>query len=344
MKLVKQTWVKMELDGLRYCCSLVADIWNGASQDDKQRLYAFSDLGDYLSSLSTDLRDWCLCRCVSPMDHVVIGGCGRSGTNLLRSMLCAHHNLCGGPETNLMVPKLPANKHSLWLQRNETPPWVSGLSKLFGLVQTQADAIWTNSCCQVTLTDNFAKEVCAHNNKPRWVEKTPKNVGAIQWILDRWPNAKFIHIVRDGRDVACSLRNHPKWNVVDGQRVPTYNDYPIDNCIGRWVADVSAGIENRGHPRYYEMRYEDLVHNPKSVLKALLRWLGEPWDHTVLDYTKRTYDCKVDPQSYGVEQPVFASSIGRWKCDLSDVEKETVKQQANRLLVLLGYVSGSSWR
>ena len=52
--------------------------------------------------------------------------------------------------------------------------------------------------------------------EPRWAEKTPQNIRHLDWILERFPEASVVHVIRDGRDVVCSMREHPDWRWVDG--------------------------------------------------------------------------------------------------------------------------------
>jgi hypothetical protein len=69
----------------------------------------------------------------------------------------------------------------------------------------------------------------------RWSEKTPGNVRVLDRIFEYFPRARFIHVIRDGRDVVCSTRTHPKFRVVDGKEVLTGILRPADECAERWV-------------------------------------------------------------------------------------------------------------
>ena len=79
-----------------------------------------------------------------------------------------------------------------------------------------------------------------------------------------FPAARFVHVLRDGRDVACSLRTHPRHKVVDGELVPTGIRKPIAGCARRWVRDIESSRRWWGDPRFMTVRYEDLVAEPET--------------------------------------------------------------------------------
>src|SRR6185295_5028100 len=88
----------------------------------------------------------------------------------------------------------------------------------------------------VAFADAFYARFVAENGKARWADKTPNNVRALPKLLTWYPNGRFIHLIRDGRDVACSLRKHPKEWIVDGKTVPTGIVNPISKCAERWMS------------------------------------------------------------------------------------------------------------
>jgi hypothetical protein len=162
---------------------------------------------------------------------IVIGGCGRSGTTLLLSILGAHPNILAFEDELYAFYPLPFR-----------------LPKLFD-------------------------EISKHENKPwqRWCEKTPKNVRVFSEIHNVFEgDVRLIHIVRDGRAVVCS--HHPN----DASR---YYVSPE-----RWVADVSAGLEFGDEALL--VHYEDLVSEPKKMLKTVCEFIDEEFDERMLSYEK----------------------------------------------------------
>jgi Sulfotransferase family len=99
---------------------------------------------------------------------ILIGGCEYSGTTLLRHMLDRHPSI------------MPGSKGTVFLERI-TP--VMENADLFG----------------------FHPDEIKRSDNPVWADKTPRNALRLSFVQKHLPNAYFIHVIRDGRDVACSL-------------------------------------------------------------------------------------------------------------------------------------------
>jgi hypothetical protein len=189
--------------------------------------------------------------------------------------------------------------------------------------------------------------------KDRWAEKTPQNIRHLAWILERFPDAVVVHIVRDGRDVVCSMREHPDWRWVGGSWQKALRPRPLTRYAQRWLADTAAGMAWRADPRYVEIRYEDLVAEPVAVMRGLadaiavaadLDWLaqvaggalsgGAGLDAAAAPTTGAT------PSPAGVpdyEGAVSAGSVGRWRRDLGAAEAREVERLCGSRLAELGY-------
>jgi protein-tyrosine sulfotransferase len=280
------------------------------------------------------VRRWRTQPYVSDSNPVVVGGAGRSGTTLLRVILDSHRNICCGPESNLFLP------HPV------TKDWLRTVSKLFDLDYNALVPLRRASPSQAEFIDRFFEMYCEVTGKPRWAEKTPRNVRVLDFLFAHFPRAKFVHVIRDGRDTACSLRTHPNHKVVNGQIVPVTTRNPFDLCIRRWLNDVRAGLEYSGRPGYVELRYEKLVANPEPALREFFAQLDEPWDASVLDFhSQRSPSRELErmPQNPGASQPLYASAVGRWRRDMSRQEAELFKQMAGSVLVELGYETDDQW-
>ena len=200
---------------------------------------------------------------VSDTAPVIVGGCGRSGTTLMRTILDTHTNICCGPESSIMRPgALKSGK----------------LAVRFDLPRDSVRQMARESGSQAQFIERFFTEYGARTGKPRWADKSPRNVRRLGYIRRHFPKTRFIHILRDGRDVVCSLRTHPRFKIVNGEMVKANTWHPIEPCVKRWIRDVTAGLAYRGEPWYTEVRYEDLVHEPESTLRRLFEFLEEEWD------------------------------------------------------------------
>ena len=136
------------------------------------------------------------------------------------------------------------------------------------------------------------------------------------------PDAKFVHVIRDGRDVALSLHKS--------------RNYDIRPAVLRWLLSVNAGIEHRGHPRYYEIRYEDLILDTVNSLQKLTDFLDEEYDPNMLNFQESG---SKNPMNYG-STPIFTKSIGKWKKDdVNPTHLRIMDLTFSNLLEKLGYES-----
>lgn len=266
---------------------------------------------------------------------IIIGGCARSGTTLMRVMLDTHPNIYCGPESNLFTPI-----------RIRTGKRIKELSWRFGVSEKDIRIMLDDSKCLSEFIERFFNHLIIIQGKKRWGEKTPTNVLRLCYIFRHFPHSKFIHLIRDGRDVACSLRNFPKSKIVDGKIIPVDSNNPLDECIERWVHDVKAGRRWAGDPRYLEVKYENLVLKAEEAMKKVLDFVGEPYDERVLRYYEvkgSTRDASKFPQNVEATQPLYTQSMGRWKREFTDVDKTLFKRIGGNLLIKLGYEDTKNW-
>ena len=259
--------------------------------------------------------------------HIILGGAPRSGTTILRTLLDRHPEVCCGPETKLLVP---AAFNEAWL------------SQAYGIPGPEMEAMRRGSPSQGAFVDAFAARVRTDARKPRWAEKTPQNIRHLAWIVERFPEATVVHIVRDGRDVVCSMREHPDWRWVDGSWQKVLVPRPLGWYAQRWVDDTAAGMAWRSDPRYAELRYEDLVADPPAVLVSLCERLGIPADAAWLAGASVGAPRAEATRGEGTGGPdyagaVSAASVGRWRSDLDEDELREVEQRCGERLRELGY-------
>lgn len=267
-------------------------------------------------------------KCVVKDPVVFIGGCGRSGTTLLRVMLNAHSGLYAGPEFNVHVNLLdrlhdkfrwlPKKAYLLYDQRI-----VETVADKFSLSTDLVKQFRKESSCLPTF---MHRVLSAAAGDALWVEKTPKNATILPYLFSHFPNMKFIHVIRDGRDVACSLRNHPRYMYEDGKKIETNINKPISKCISRWVHDVRAARKWKDDARYMEIRYRDLVEKPEEVLGRVCDFLGIPFEEGMLSYYEEKQDASHFLPSKNATKPLTKAPIGRWKEDLSLEERKVVER------------------
>jgi hypothetical protein len=171
--------------------------------------------------------------------------------------------------------------------------------------------------------------------KPRWVEKTPKHIHCIGNLLALCPDAKIVLILRDGRDVACSIQDRTS---------------SLETGIRRWVEDNRAGRQFWGHPQVFVTKYEYLIERFEGAVTDILAFVGEQYEGDMRQYhrTRRFFysDTLDKPQnSFGrnhrhyrnwqINQPLF-DGRRRWG-RLSEEELALVSGIGKEMLWECGY-------
>jgi len=280
-------------------------------------------------------RRWRMAAYRSAEHHIVMGGAPRSGTTLLRKLLDRHPQIRAGAETKLFVP---AAFNLAWL------------AEAYAIPLGELEAMRRAAASQGGFIDAFADRARAEAGKARWAEKTPQNIRHLDWILDRFPDASVVHVIRDGRDVICSMREHPDWRWVAGAWQKVLVPRPLAWYAQRWMEDTAAGMAWRSDGRYVEVRYEDLVSDPMVALRSICASLGVAADAAWLEEVggaARGEGTAAEPDR-GEGRPssrpdyegvVTAISVGRWQRDLSASEQQEVERLCGARLRELGYES-----
>lgn len=267
---------------------------------------------------------------VSQDAGVVIGCCSRSGSSLFRVMLDSHPKFAVGQGSRIFV---------------ETPD-PERLVANFGVTRESVEELLASSRDQAHFIERFFRGLAEREQKPYWGDKAPANIYYIPFIFDHFPNARFIHIIRDGRDVACSLRTHPKFKHENGRTIELNTWRPMENCVTSWVNYTRKGLAERGRPGYFEVHYEDLVTQPEQTMRRVLEFLGEEWDERVLRYHElqsTTRDFTAMPVSRDAVEPITHNALARWQRDMTEEDKQIFKEKAGELLIELGYAKDLDW-
>lgn len=174
----------------------------------------------------------------------------------------------------------------------------------------------------------YAKYAHMHN-KPRWGDKSPVNTFDSHHLMGAFPDAHFLHIVRDGRDVAQS------WARVD------WAGYEVDESARRWKVWVACGTRcaQLGPSQYLRVRYEDLVRAPEELLREICAFLGEEWSPAMLDYCKHSLPLQQGRERFhhGIDQAPQVERCFAWQREMSAVDQSTFEKIAGRTLLEQGY-------
>ncbi len=186
--------------------------------------------------------------------------------------------------------------------------------------------------------------------KPRWGDKTPHYLRRMTLIQGLLPEAHFIHIIRDGRDVALSVKD--LWFGPDS----------VEEAARRWQSGIDkARRQARKLPHYLEVRYEDLVLDTESTLRKIGDFADLPWSPSMLDYHKTADERLSEMERHNTapdgervrrgpernailhsltSKPPQRDRIGRWRQEMTAAHRQSFEKVAGETLRGLGYDVG----
>lgn len=266
---------------------------------------------------------------------IFIIGSPRSGTTLLRFILSSHPRIFIPGETGF-IPYLAKNFKGE-LTRNQTEQLLRLIGKLnihWKDLVTDINHFYQSLPAPTlrNVLDKIYKMIIKPHGAVRWGDKTPLYIRYIPSIISIFPEAQFIHLIRDGRDCVISAQN--KWGK---DHIYMDNYYLLKN----WVTNVQKGI-NAGqylnHDQYIEIHYENLVKNPLDTLQRVCEFVREDLISNMLDHTNLARKVVRD-QNWHVEvlQPINRESVNRWKKTMTSFDQKMSDYIAGSTLKSLGY-------
>jgi hypothetical protein len=280
-------------------------------------------------------------------------GVSRSGTTLLRLMLDAHPQLAIPPETHF-IPDLvkaceqehagPEEALELITTYRRWPDFGLEAEEL-GRRLRPIDPFGPGEALRA-----FYGLYAERAGKPRWGDKTPHYTRRMPLIEAVLPEARFVHLIRDGRDVALSLIE------------VHFGPEDVREAAKRWSRWIVKARRHGQRVRHYlELRYEDLVSEPEAVLRQVCEFVDLPWDPVMLDYHQRAGERMEESaraiarrrggevpadmrarQHRNVRQPPQEARVGRWRREMSASDQAEFEAVAGDLLGELGYPPGQA--
>jgi hypothetical protein len=195
----------------------------------------------------------------------------------------------------------------------------------------------------------FFRTYAERQGKPRWGDKTPAYMLSVGRIGRTLPESRFVHLIRDGRDVALS------------QRARAINEQPPPaEQAARWVKRIRKSREQAGAlkgPRYVEARYEDLVRDPETTLRRVCEFIELPWDDAMLSYHERAAERLEEmagalraegthaqqEAGYRIDnhapttKPPDPGKLDKWRREMSEEDLRAYESVAGGMLAELGY-------
>ena len=277
----------------------------------------------------------------------------RSGSTLLRMMLDAHRDLAIPSETHF-VPDLiesfddgDPSPESLVTTLRGHRRWEDFHLDADALLARlrDADPLTAGNAIRA-----FFALYAESQGKPRWGDKTPEYVEHMRRIEGALPEARFVHVIRDGRDVALS---RTKWRMKRVGRKP-----PVERLAKKWKKAITvARRQGKRVDHYLEVRYEDLVGETEPALQRICEFAELEYDPGMLRYHEGAADRlaeiahtlpeREDRTALGAEarlskhemttKPPERGRIFAWRGEMSEEDRVTFESVAGDLLEDLGY-------
>lgn len=272
---------------------------------------------------------------------IFIVGHERSGTTLLMALL-GNHPRIGIPEVGWLFPRIYPWRHTYGDLAIDANFRTMADEMLFGLNQP----LWGMKLNPMTAVDeiislarerSFAGVYAAmhqrylqEEGKPRWGQKTPNNLYFVPQILDCFPNAQFLCITRDGRDVAAqSMRS-------------AFGAGNIFGAADTWhKACTFVKPFRKKYPAsvWMDVKYEELCREPEKVLRSVCQFIQEEYTPRMLDFHKTPIAVQRGKQRdhAPLGQPVSDKYVGIYKYYLSIYEQQVYAAIAGKSHGEAGY-------
>ena len=252
---------------------------------------------------------------------VFIGCFPRSGSTLLRAILQSHPDVAAGQtEINIFQDiKTVSRKTKM------------NIIDAFEARGDELDFAEKNGNL-VEIADYVLGRFMQREGAKLVLLKQPKHIFFLDDIFRYYPNSKFIHIIRDGRNATMSQR----YFLVPEDQV----EWPYEWCCRQWNVCINRGKTYRCDSRYMEVRYEDLLVDPITTASRIFDFLEVTYlpAERLMDF-HRYYDASKQPQHPEVANPIDQANINKWIDRMTDQDREIFNRIAGRNNSRLGYLT-----
>ncbi|MGH2787255.1 MAG: sulfotransferase family protein [Actinomycetota bacterium] len=267
-------------------------------------------------------------------------GRGRSGTTLLRSIVDSHSQIAIPYESHFPVTMGLDRIQYENSDAFDVDRFLKHLGRNYGFRRWGIDVEEVNSVVRELLPEDLPSAIrlvysayARCQGKRRYGEKTPGFVTHIPLLSQMFAESRFVHVIRDGRNVALSYLAGG-WGPKDVGEAAIY-----------WRRFVEAGRRDGvalGEERYMELRYEELVDNPEPMVKRVCRFIDLSYEPQMLRYFDRgdvVPDRLREHLSRGhqnLRRPP-TKGLRDWQQEMATEDIELFEAIAGDLLTELGY-------
>ncbi len=270
---------------------------------------------------------------------IFIVGMPRSGTTLLRAMLCAHSRITISPESHFLNYWLRQYQHLDLREREGFDEFWSAFSSsqrfsYFGVEPEglRSRLLSTSDISFKHIFQSLLEAYAQRMDKPRWGEKTPIHHEHLDTLFDWFPNAQVIWTLRDPRATTASL-----------MQVDWASRYAFVNA--EWWHRSLQGFEQRWakDQRVFLLRYEALVQHPQATLQSLCHFLGEGFEPGMVQ-ARQEKDMPIVHTSGWARKhfqaalsPLHQEAVKKWQTELSSTQIAIVEHCVRSVMMRYGY-------
>lgn len=266
------------------------------------------------------------------MGPVFVIGMNGSGTTMLSECLGRHPEVYAMPMESKVLPYYLRKFGKLGQAGNQHERQKLALSlgreKPFWQANGKSDVLVSHDDLVRSgfygIVDAVYRRLMNGSEKKIWCDRSPINSQYVSDLAAAFPDARFLHIIRDGRDAAQSF--HRRW----GQH-PLHTIYRWKLVVGEARRQAATILESR----YLEIRYEDLTANPCSAMMSVCAFLDLRFDELVLESSMKY----MDPSNVEANSGRIVGNSNKWREYFLSADVEAMERIAGRLLVDCGYAA-----
>jgi SAM-dependent methyltransferase len=270
---------------------------------------------------------------------IFLFGLERSGTTLLSMMIGAHPEIA----VPLSTTGLWYRYGSLLARYNHLKTMGDVECMVKDLLQEERIRLWDvelrgDEVLKGLVPGSYARVIARfhsvyarYKGKTRWGNIDISTLDHMDIAYHWFPNARFVHIVRDGRDVALSHETMP------------YGASNVAESADMWMRRLQVNLKMGailGRRRYVVVRYEDLILATEDTLRHLCDFMGVAYAPEMLEYPKMVEEKVPEERRWlwpALNHPPLRSNVFRWKMKMSPTKRIVFEGVANAMLRELGY-------
>jgi hypothetical protein len=270
-------------------------------------------------------------------------GCDRSGTTLLRAMFDSHPDVAVPPES-FFIPQF-GRRRAVYEKSSgfDVELLMRDLYEEERFRRWQLSPPDVRRILQEPEVEDYPDAIrrlfqlfSGSKGKKRYADKTPKYISDVPFLSELFPESRFVHVIRDGRNVSLSIRE-------DGRRNGPKRFTNIGEALLHWRTRVQGGLDAKqplGPDRYLEVRFEDLLDDTESHVRRICEFIDVPFDESMFRYQERA-----DELAGSFDDPYLqrhlrlppTKGLRDWRTEMTRSEMAIAELLVGDLLDQLGY-------